>query len=107
MERGRLVSARKQGTTMHRTTPPAADGSPSFPSSRQFEYVEVVEPAERSEQLIAFLSPRLPAPVKQEEDSNGILVFTGGSPGEVIARLTATSVIVEEFAIRWETPYAP
>jgi len=66
-----------------------------------------VDSSERYEQLIAFLSTHLPSPVEQEEDSNGNIVFTGGSPGEVVARLTATSVIVEEFAIRWETPYAP
>ncbi|PYR50222.1 MAG: hypothetical protein DMF89_09915 [Acidobacteria bacterium] len=66
-----------------------------------------MDSSERYEQLIAFLSTHLPAPVEQEEDANGVIVFTGGSPGEVIARLTATSVIVEEFAIRWETLYSP
>jgi hypothetical protein len=60
--------------------------------------------SERYEQLIAFLSTHLPQPVVQEEEQSGILVFTGGAPGEVIARLTQSSVIIEEYAIRWETP---
>ena len=40
-----------------------------------------VDSSERFEQLIAFLTTHLPPPVEQEEDSNGIMVFTGGSPG--------------------------
>ena len=65
-----------------------------------------MDASERYEQLIAFLSTHLPEPVEQE-DENGLLVFTGGSPGEVIARLTHASVIIEEYAIRWETPFTP
>src|SRR5215831_3284981 len=73
-----------QGTTV---------AKPTLPSHTKIEYVDSVDPSERYEQLIAFLSTHLPAPVEQEEDANGVLVFTGGSPGEVVARLTATSVI--------------
>lgn len=64
-----------------------------------------MDSSERYEQLIAFLTTHLPAPVEQEELEGDILVFTGGSPGEVIARLTDRHVIVEEYAVRWETPY--
>jgi hypothetical protein len=63
-----------------------------------------MDASERYEQLIAFLSTHLPSPVDQMEDTNGILVFRGGSPVEVIATLTHTSVIIDEFAVRWETP---
>ena len=65
-----------------------------------------MDASERYEQLIAFLSTHLPAPVEQE-DHDGLLTLTGGSPGEVIARLTHTSVIIEEYAVRWETPFKP
>lgn len=65
-----------------------------------------MDASERYEQLIAFLSTHLPEPVEQT-DENGVLVFTGGSPGEVIARLTHASVIIEEYGIRWETPFKP
>jgi hypothetical protein len=63
-----------------------------------------MDASERYEQLIAFLSTHLPSPVEQMEDTNGILVFRGGAPVEVIATLTHTSVIIDEFAVRWETP---
>ena len=63
--------------------------------------------SERYEQLIAFLSTHLPTPVEQRELADGVLVFTGGSPGEVVARLTRWSVIIEEFRARRETPDAP
>ena len=64
-------------------------------------------PSERYEQLIAYLSTHLPHPIEQEERDGGILVFTGGSPGQVIARLTHATVIVEEYGVRWETPFKP
>lgn len=63
--------------------------------------------SERYEQLIAFLNTHLPSPVQQEELTDGSLVFTGGSPGEVVARLTKVSVTVEQYHVRWETPYTP
>ena len=66
-----------------------------------------MDASERYEQLIAFLSTHLPTPVQQEELSDGSLMFTGGSPGEVVARLTKVSVIIEQYAVRWETPYTP
>jgi hypothetical protein len=66
--------------------------------------LENVDLSERYEQLIAYLSAHLPAPVEQE-DQQGILVFTGGDPTEVIVRLSRSSVIVEEYFAEWATPY--
>jgi len=63
-----------------------------------------MDASERYEQLIAYLSTHLPTPVEQE-DHDGLLIMTGGNPGEVIARLTHTSVIIEEYGVRWETPF--
>jgi hypothetical protein len=62
---------------------------------------------ERFEQLIAFLSSHLPEPVEQEGDGTGGIVFTGGSPGEVIAYLTDSIVEIAEFGVRWENPGTP
>ena len=42
-----------------------------------------------------------------EELADGSLLFTGGSPGEVVARLTKVSVTIEQYAVHWETPYTP
>jgi hypothetical protein len=60
---------------------------------------------ERYEQLIAFLSSQLPPPVDERAGTDGSLFFTGGDPPEVVAELTATSVIVSEFAGVWEQPF--
>jgi hypothetical protein len=57
----------------------------------------------RFEQLIAFLNSQLPAPVEEREVGDGSMTFTGGEPPEVIALLTDTSVVVSEFAGRWES----
>ena len=62
---------------------------------------------ERFEQLIAFLSSHLPEPVDQQGDGAGGIVFTGGSPGEVIAYLTDSTVAIAEFGVRWENPARP
>lgn len=61
---------------------------------------------EHYEQLLAFISTHMPTPFTQE-DVDGVMIFTGGSPSEVIVRLTETAVFVEEYAVRWETPYTP
>jgi hypothetical protein len=61
--------------------------------------------SERYEQLIAFLGAQLPQPVEEQTGADGgELVFTGGEPVEVVVYLTGTSVIVAEFAGRWESP---
>ena len=63
-----------------------------------------MDASERYEQLIAFLSTHLPLPVEQSDETHGIMVFRGGSPVEVIATLTQSSVIIDEYAVRWDTP---
>jgi hypothetical protein len=60
---------------------------------------------ERFEQLIAFLGSNLPQPVEQQPDDEGGIVFTGGSPVEVVAYLRKSSVAIAEYAGTWETPY--
>jgi hypothetical protein len=60
--------------------------------------------SEHYEQLLAFIATHMPTPFTQEE-AEGQVIFTGGSPGEVIVRLTETAVIVEEYGVRWATPY--
>lgn len=62
--------------------------------------------AEHYEQLLAFVGTHMPTPFTQEE-VDGVVIFTGGAPSEVIVRLTDTAVSVEEYAVRWETPYTP
>lgn len=59
---------------------------------------------ERFEQLIAFLSSHLPAPVEQQPGGDGSIIFTDGSPGDVVVHLRETSVVVAEYAGEWETP---
>ena len=59
---------------------------------------------ERFEQLIAFIGSQLGAPVDQESADEGTLIFTGGTPPEVIVQLTQSSVSVLEYAGTWEAP---
>src|SRR5438477_3680117 len=54
---------------------------------------------------MAFLSSQLPAPVEEHRGRGGSIVFTGGDPPEVVVELSASSVIVSEFAGVWEQPY--
>jgi hypothetical protein len=58
------------------------------------------------EQLVEFLDATLPSPIERHAGDDGSLLFTRGSPGEVVVRLTHTSVIVSEYAGEWDTPYA-
>jgi len=60
---------------------------------------------ERYEELIAYLSSQLPAPVEQLAMDDDSIRFIGGDPPEVVAALTATSVIVSEFSGVWESPF--
>jgi hypothetical protein len=62
-----------------------------------------MDAAERFEQLIAFLGSQLPAPVEQQPGDDGSIIFTGGSPAEVVVHLTHASVVVSEFAGVWDT----
>jgi hypothetical protein len=59
---------------------------------------------ERFEQLIAFLGSNLPQPVEQQDDGAGGIIFTGGSPGEVVAHLTELRLAIAEFSVEWDTP---
>lgn len=62
-----------------------------------------MQTSERFEQLIAFFESQLPRPVEQQPGDNGSIVFIGGAPPEVVVHLTATSVVVSEFACVWES----
>jgi len=62
--------------------------------------------AERFDQLLSFLGTHLPAPIEQQHAADGTVLFTGGSPGEVVVHVTETSVIVAEYAGEWDTPYS-
>ena len=64
-----------------------------------------MEAPERYEQLLAFLGSHLPAPVDQQTDTEGAIQFLGGDPPEVVVLLTASSVIVFEFAGEWDTAF--
>jgi hypothetical protein len=61
---------------------------------------------ERFEELIAYLSSQLPAPVEQQTLADDSIQFTGGDPPTVVALLTHTSVVISEFAGVWETPFS-
>jgi hypothetical protein len=101
----RLVAA--HGVRGRFTPRAASDDAPLVHRRADIGYLEEMDASERFEQLIAFLSTHLPSPVQQEEENDGTLVFTGGSPGEVVARLTNASVVVAQYAVRWETPFLP
>lgn len=62
--------------------------------------------SEHYEALLAYIGTHVPRPFRQEE-ADGEIVFVAGEPEEVVVRLTGNAVIVEEYAIRWETPFHP
>lgn len=64
-----------------------------------------MESPERYEQLLAFLGSHLPQPVDQRTDAEGAVQFLGGDPPEVVALVTASSVIVFEFDGVWESAF--
>jgi hypothetical protein len=59
---------------------------------------------ERFEQLIAFIGSQLPAPVEQQTAGDGLMIFIGGAPPEVVVQLAESSVRVSEYAGVWESP---
>jgi hypothetical protein len=59
------------------------------------------------EEILAFIAAQLPAPVQQDFEDDGSVLFVGGDPGEVIVRLTTSAVTVAQYAVTWETPYTP
>jgi hypothetical protein len=56
------------------------------------------------EEWLAFFSAQLPDPVEQQQALDGSIYFTGGEPGEVMVRLSASTITVWEYAARWEGP---
>ena len=58
-----------------------------------------MDTSERYEQLIAFITSHLPEPIEQLPDDEGGIIFTGGSPGEVVAHLTDASVVIYEYRV--------
>jgi hypothetical protein len=60
---------------------------------------------ERFEQLIAFLTANLPAPVDQQTAEDDGFIFTGGEPPEVVVHLKRSSVVVSEYDGAWQTAY--
>ena len=59
------------------------------------------------EEWLAFVAARLTPPVSQDVAPDGSTYLTGGEPGEVIVRLTRSTVTVWEYAASWETPDSP
>ena len=59
---------------------------------------------ERYEQMIAFIGSQPPTPVTEQPTGEGVLIFTGGAPAEVVVHLAATSIVVSEYAGMWATP---
>jgi hypothetical protein len=58
------------------------------------------------EEWHAFIAAHLPEPVDQEERGDGATYFTGGSPGEVVVRLSRSTVTVWEYAVTWDGAHA-
>jgi hypothetical protein len=59
------------------------------------------------EEWLAFITTHLTQPASSEVAPDGSTYLTGGDPGEVIVRLTRSTVTVWEYAVNWETPHSP
>lgn len=59
------------------------------------------------EALVLSLTHELPQPVDAEQGRDGTLVLVGGSPAEVIVRVTRGLAQVAEFAVQWTGPHDP
>lgn len=59
------------------------------------------------EEWLAFITTHLPQPVSQEIALDGSTYLSGGDPGEVIVRLTRSTITVWEYAVSWNTPDSP
>jgi hypothetical protein len=62
---------------------------------------------ENFEEWLAFITTHLTQPVSSEVVPDGSTYLTGGDPGEVIVRLTRSTVTVWEYAVSWESPHSP
>jgi hypothetical protein len=67
----------------------------------------MIEAMRYFEEWLAFISTHLPQPVSQDVAPDGSTYFTGGDPGEVIVRLTRSTVTVWEYALGGEPPNPP
>lgn len=67
----------------------------------------VTELIEGWEDWIAFFEARLPGPLERADGEDGGITYVSGEPGEVVVRLTATTITVSEFAVAWESPSRP
>jgi hypothetical protein len=59
------------------------------------------------DEWMAFISTHLPEPVTQDHGPDGLIVFTGGDPGEVVVHLTESTVVVFEYCVRRDPLLAP
>lgn len=59
------------------------------------------------EELHAFLAAQLARPVSEDFADDGSVVLTSGDPGEVIVRLTKSTVTVAEYSVRSMGAQAP
>jgi hypothetical protein len=55
--------------------------------------------------LIAAIRKQLPKPVRKVVEADGSTVFIAGDPGEVIVRVSDSSLTVFEFAVEWIGPH--
>lgn len=58
------------------------------------------------EEWLAFIATHLPEPVTEEQTDDGT-TFTGGDPGQVMIRLTGSTITVLEYAVVWNGPHTP
>jgi len=49
----------------------------------------------------------LPAPIRDDTQLDGDVVFVGGDPGEVIVRISSSKVSIAMYSVRWEAPHRP
>jgi hypothetical protein len=57
--------------------------------------------------FIAAIRKLLPKPVRKVEDVDESTVLIAGNPGEVIVRVSESSLVVFEFAVEWAGPDKP
>jgi hypothetical protein len=53
------------------------------------------------------IRPLLPEPCSIEQGDGNSVTLTGGAPGEVIVRITATIVKILAFTVKWDGPHNP
>ena len=53
------------------------------------------------------IQPLLPEPCSVEQGDENSVTFIGGDPGEVIVRVTTTTVEILAFTVEWHGPHTP